>query len=70
MSIHKKLSEGETVFVFFDTQDVVARLIPNSDYTIVKFKGGEPYSIADDTNLATDCRLYGIEITEAEFDKF
>lgn len=70
MSIHKKLSDGETVFVFLDVQNVVARLIPNSDYTIVKFKGGQPYSIKDDTNLATDCRLFGTEITESEFDKY
>lgn len=70
MTIHKKLSDGQTVFVFFDTEDVVARLIPNSDYTIVKFKGGQPYSIKDDTILATDCRLYGKEITEDDFNKY
>ncbi len=63
-----KLTAGQTVYVKHPTDEVVAMIVPNTDYTAVKWKrDGEEYTVKDTTDLATDMRMLGEEITEAEY---
>lgn len=63
----KKL-EKEMVFLKFD--DVVFKLIPDSEFTIVKYKGGTEYSVKSTTDLALTASIEGEEITEEEFNNY
>ena len=65
---NKKLRDGQTVYLKHPTDDVVAMLVPDTDHTLVKWKrDGLEYSVKDTTDLATDMRILGVEITEKEY---
>lgn len=65
---YEKTAEGETVYLMHPWEDIVAKVIPDSDHTLVKQKlNGEEYSIENTTNMATDFRWAGTEITEKEY---
>jgi hypothetical protein len=70
MSWTSKLANGETVYMKHPTDDFVAQLIPSTRYTLVKQLNGDEYPIKDTTDLATDFRTIGIEITEQEYHDF
>lgn len=72
--IVKKLLKGEVVYLIDDCEsDAAMKLIPTPDgkySTIVKFKGGDEYAVANNTDIATRARLCDHEITEAEYNAY
>jgi len=67
---YEKLAEGETVYLSCPSEDVVALLSPDDDYITVKWESGHANAIRYDTNLATEIRVHGTEITEEQFKAY
>lgn len=75
MDYFDKLEKGENVYLYCDVgmndiHEVVAIIIPDKDHTIIKQRNGTEFSVKTTSNIATDCRLFGKEITEQQYKDY
>ena len=65
MRASDKISKGESVFLFFDFEDIFARV--ESDGCFLKRKGRTEYKVDCSIKLLTEAILNNNQITEDEY---
>lgn len=70
--IFEKIKQNKTIYLHYDFEDVVVRLVPNGvDYVaIAKFKGGGENEYPKDSELIDEAEDRGVIITEKEYNDF
>jgi hypothetical protein len=57
-------------YLYFDTEEISARVYAELDTIFVKHKRQKEYSIEKTTSLATDIMIHGTKISEKQYNDF
>ena len=71
--IHDKVKNNETIYLHYDFEDVVVRLVPtgkNKYKSIAKFKGGGESEYPKNSDLIHETEMRGEIITKEQYDLY